>query len=269
MRRVAVTGIGAISPLGSGAAMNFASARAGLSGVHRLEAPWSTRLQAPLAATCHFDGAVHFAGARLRMLDRVTQLALVATQQALDDAGCELGECDRGRVGVFVGTAMGGTQSTDDGYQTLYGERSDRIKPFSVLMGMYNAPAAWIGIEHDICGPNLSYGTGTPANDGIETAALKAVFGAHSGQLLISATKSMHGHLLGAAGALECALSLLAMQQHVALPTMHLTTADPACDLDYVANAAREGIAIGRMLSNSFAFGGTNVALVLGAAERP
>ena len=81
-----------------------------------------------------------------------------------------------------------------------------------------------------------AHGTGTPANDGVETAALKEVFGAHASELMVSATKSMHGHLLGAAGALECALSLLAMQRNVALPTMHLNTPDPQCDLDYVAN---------------------------------
>jgi 3-oxoacyl-[acyl-carrier-protein] synthase II len=80
----------------------------------------------------------------------------------------------------------------------------------------------------------------------------------------------MHGHLLGAAGALECVLSLLAMQHSVALPTLHLHTPDPECDLDYVPNAARDGVAVHTMLSNSFAFGGTNAVLALRAApERP
>ena len=75
----------------------------------------------------------------------------------------------------------------------------------------------------------------------------------------------MHGHLLGAAGALECVLSLLAMQHAVSLPTLHLQQADPQCDLDYVPNVAREGVAVRTMLSNSFAFGGSNAVLVLGA----
>jgi len=73
----------------------------------------------------------------------------------------------------------------------------------------------------------------------------------------------MHGHLLGAAGALECVLSLLAMRHGIALPTMHLQQPDPECDLDYVANAAREEVAAQVMMSNSFAFGGTNPVLVL------
>ena len=112
-----------------------------------------------------------------------------------------------------------------------------------------------------------AHGTGTQANDSIETAAIKAVFGERAGGIPISATKALHGHLLGAAGALECVLSLLAMESAVVLPTMHLQVPDPACDLDYVPNAARKAPAVRTMLSNSFAFGGTNAVLVLGAAS--
>jgi 3-oxoacyl-[acyl-carrier-protein] synthase II len=113
-----------------------------------------------------------------------------------------------------------------------------------------------------------AHGTGTPTNDSVETAAIKAVFGARARQIPISATKALHGHLLGATGALECVLSLLAMQQAVALPTMHLNAADPECDLDYVPNTVREGIRVHTMLSNSFAFGGANAVLVLGSPSR-
>ena len=111
-----------------------------------------------------------------------------------------------------------------------------------------------------------AHGTGTRANDGVESAAIKAVFGERAPLIPISATKALHGHLLGATAALEVVLSLLAMQHSVALPTMHLQERDPECDLDYVPNAAREGIAIRTMLSNSFAFGGTNAVLALRAA---
>ena len=111
-----------------------------------------------------------------------------------------------------------------------------------------------------------AHGTGTLANDAVETTAIKAVFGARALRIPVSATKAMHGHLLGAAGALECVLSLLAMQHRVALPTLHLDQRDPACDLDHVPGAVREGVAVRTMLSNSFAFGGTNAVLVLGAA---
>lgn len=109
-----------------------------------------------------------------------------------------------------------------------------------------------------------AHGTGTLANDVAETAAIKRVFGARASSIPVSGTKAMHGHLLGAAGALECVLSLLAMKRDTALPTMHLLSPDPSCDLDYVPNVAREGAAGQTMLSNSFAFGGTNAVLVLG-----
>ncbi|HYO27586.1 MAG TPA: beta-ketoacyl-[acyl-carrier-protein] synthase family protein [Azonexus sp.] len=410
MRRVAVTGMGIVSPLGNTVGEAYANAYRGRSAIHRLELQLSHRLLAPLAATVHFDGSDHFDPPRLRMLDRVSQFALVAANQALADSGCDLRQLDRDRAGVFVGTGMGGAQSNDDGYKTLYGDDSDRIKPFTVLLGMHNAPAAWIGIEHGLRGPNLTYstacsssavaigeawlrvasgslelaiaggaeaplsfgslkawealhtlanidedessasckpfsknrsgmvlgegaamlilepwehalargapihgellgyglstdanhitrpsvdgqamairaalqsalikpsavdainahGTGTQANDSVETAALKAVFGERAQHIPISATKALHGHLLGAAGALECVLSLVAMQHAVALPTMHLLVPDPNCDLDYVPNVARDKVRVHKMLSNSFAFGGTNAVLVLGATS--
>lgn len=113
-----------------------------------------------------------------------------------------------------------------------------------------------------------AHGTGTQANDSAETAAIRVVFGAGADRIPISATKAVHGHLLGAAGALECVLSLLAMQRCVLLPTMHLKNSDPQCDLDYVANMARCNVSVGTMLSNSFAFGGTNAVLALAHSPR-
>ena len=110
-----------------------------------------------------------------------------------------------------------------------------------------------------------AHGTGTLFNDLVETNAIKAVFGLGAYKIPITATKALHGHLLGAAGALECVLSLLAMQHSVALPTMHLSMPDPECDLDYVPNVAHDNVAIRTMLTNSFAFGGTNAALALRA----
>ncbi|MEP7058586.1 MAG: beta-ketoacyl synthase N-terminal-like domain-containing protein, partial [Caldimonas sp.] len=177
MRRVAVTGIGVVSPLGNTVAELYANAHAGRSAIDRVDAPFADRLVAPLAATARFDGAAHFDPPKLRMLDRVGQFALVAARHALVEAGGAgrdaahaptapgepaagaLADLDRGRAGVFVGTGMGATQTSDDGYRTLYGDASDRIKPFTVLMGMHNAPAAWIGIEHALRGPNLTYST--------------------------------------------------------------------------------------------------------------
>ena len=408
-RRIAVTGLGLVSPLGPDAAANAANAAAGRSAIERLDdLSFASRLAVPIAARVRFDGSAHFDPQQLRMLDRVSQLAVVATRQAIVDSGHEPRHLDRDRVGVFVGCGMGGSTTMDEGYRTLYGDRSDRIKPFTILAGMHNAPAAWIGIEYGFSGPNLTYstacsssavaigeawlrlasgsldlaiaggaeapltlgamkaweamhtiasidpddpstsckpfarnrsgmvlgegaamlvlepwdravargafihgemlgyglstdhvhitrpsvagqasamrlalrsadllpsdidainahGTGTMANDAVETAAIKTVFGDLAYDIPISATKALHGHLLGATAALEGALSLLAMRQGIALPTMHLLEPDADCDLDYVANHARADVGARIMLSNSFAFGGANAVLALGA----
>jgi 3-oxoacyl-[acyl-carrier-protein] synthase II len=113
-----------------------------------------------------------------------------------------------------------------------------------------------------------AHGTGTQANDSVETAAIKQVFGEDAYHIPISATKAIHGHLLGASGALEFALSLLAMRHEVLLPTMHLHLAAADCDLDYVPNCARHNAKVKTVMSNSFAFGGTNAVLVARAAEQ-
>jgi len=107
-----------------------------------------------------------------------------------------------------------------------------------------------------------AHGTATTANDAVETAAIKQVFGPGAYALPVSSTKSMHGHLLGAAGALELAATVLAIEKRVLPPTLHLVHADPECDLDYVAGSARPVSTLTAAISNSFAFGGTNVSLV-------
>jgi 3-oxoacyl-[acyl-carrier-protein] synthase II len=408
-RRVAVTGVGVVSPLGNDADAFFGALVAGRSGIARLAGRFHERLASPVGASVDFDPARHFDAARVRMLDRVSQFALVAAAQAARDAAGFLEGLDRARCGVFVGTGLGGAHATDDGYHTLYGERSDRLKPYSVLLAMANAPASWIGLEHGLAGPNLTYstacsssavaigeaarriahgesdamiaggseaplnfgtmkawealrtlaladprdpstsckpfakdraglvlgegaamlvleereralargariraeiagyglatdtahltrpsveaqaaamrlaledarmapeeigyvnahGTGTQANDGVESAAIRQALGGHARRVPVSSTKSMHGHLLGAAGALELVAAILAMERGTAPPTAHLAVPDPECDLDYVSEGARAGLALGAVMSNSFAFGGTDVALVARAA---
>ncbi|HEX4781602.1 MAG TPA: beta-ketoacyl-[acyl-carrier-protein] synthase family protein, partial [Usitatibacter sp.] len=397
--------MGVVSPRGTGTPAFAEALTAGRSGVRRLEMetprPLATRIGAPVAG---FDAASRFPAARSRMLDRVSQLALTAANEAVASSCGALEGADPTAGGVFVGTGMGGAQSTDDNYRTLYAEQSDRVKPFSVLLAMSNAPCAWIALEHGLSGPSISYssacassavaigeayrrvasgecvvaiaggaeapltfgtirawealrtlaaedpadpsasckpfardrsglvlgegaamlvledreralargasivaeivgygvctdtshitrpsvaaqaramrlalegagldpaqvgyvnahGTGTEANDGVETAAIREALGSHAGRTPVSSTKSMHGHLLGAAGAMELVAALLALRSHVLPPTMHLANPDPACDLDYVANASRRVSPFEAVLSNSFAFGGTNAVL--------
>ena len=106
-----------------------------------------------------------------------------------------------------------------------------------------------------------AHGTSTPFNDKLETLAIKRLFGEKAGKLAISSTKSMTGHLLGAAGGLEAGITALAIKHQIAPPTINYQTPDPECDLDYVPNAARP-MSIRYALSNSFGFGGTNGALL-------
>jgi 3-oxoacyl-[acyl-carrier-protein] synthase II len=404
MKRVAVTGMGVVAPCGNDPDEFFANLAAGRSGIGVLPQA-SARLTTRIAAAATFDASAHFPAPRLRMLDRVSQLALVATKQALQSAALELNDEERATTGVFLGTGMGGARTTDDGYSTLYRESSDRIKPYTVLMAMNNAAASWIGIEHRLSGPNLTFstacsssavavgeawlrirsgaapvmvaggaeapltlgtlkawealktlatedthdpaasckpfsrdrsglvlgegaavlvleeweraarrgatvygeisgyglstdgahitrptvdgqaramqlalesaavpadaiayinahGTATLQNDAVETAAIRRVFGARADRVAVSSSKSMHGHLLGAAGAVELVATLLAARTGTIPPTLNLRIPDPECDLDYVPNIARRDQDIELAMTNSFAFGGTNAVLI-------
>jgi len=418
-QRIAVTGLGVVCPLGNDIAALEASLRAGRSAIVRLpqhvaaDAPVaggasstsSAAMRSHVGAPVVFDGALHFAPPRLRMLDRVSQIALVSAAQAVRASGIDLAAVASARRGVFVGTGMGGAQSADDGYRKLYAEDSERVAPYSVLMAMNNAAASWIGLEYGCAGPNLTFstacsssavaigeaalriamgdvdvaiaggaeaclnrgtlvawdalktlapedpddpgrsckpfakdrsglvlgegaafvvlesmagararganvlaelagyglatdathitrpsvdgqaaalrlaldaaglapqaigyvnahGTATQANDGVETAAIRHVFGAQASQLPVSSTKSMHGHLLGAAGALEFVITVLALRSSLLPPTTNLRVPDPECDLDYVCEGARAVAPFEAAMTSSFAFGGTNAVLV-------
>jgi nodulation protein E len=107
-----------------------------------------------------------------------------------------------------------------------------------------------------------AHGTGTPANDPTESKAIRRVFGARADQLAVSSTKSMHGHALGAAGAIELIAAIGALREGVVPPTANFIDPDPECDLDYVPNTAREA-KVANALTNAFGFGGQNISLVL------
>lgn len=120
------------------------------------------------------------------------------------------------------------------------------------------------GLAPEQIGYINAHGTATEANDRTETAAIRSVFGAHADRLAVSSTKAMHGHSLGAAGALEAVASILSLKNGYLPPTINFTGADPACDLDVIPNEGRN-VAVEACLSNSFAFGGLNAVLAFKA----
>jgi 3-oxoacyl-(acyl-carrier-protein) synthase len=107
-----------------------------------------------------------------------------------------------------------------------------------------------------------AHGTATPLGDVVETQAIKQVFGSDAGACCVSSTKALHGHLVGASGALEAVVAVMALHQGIVPPTSHLDRPDPACDLDYVPNEARR-VPLRAAMSNSFGFGGMNAVLIV------
>lgn len=398
MTRVAITGIGIVSPLGRGKEESLAALRAGRSGIRRITSIDTTEL------LCRIGGEVPGADPPQKNYDRFTRFALTAADEAAQQANVSAIGIDPDRIGVLVGTGLGGCETLDMGYRRVYKESLTRIPPGSIAMSMYNAAAsaissryqakgvsyavvsacassahalglayqtirsgqadamiaggadapltfgiirAWesmrvmaIDNEHpeEACRPfsadrkglvlaegaaifvlesldhaqrrgatllgeivgfgatsdaghvtdpsadgaaramkmslrdaalkpeDIGYinahGTATQANDVTETRAIRDVFGEVAKSIPVSSTKSMHGHAMGASGAIEIASSLLAINAGFIPPTINLATPDPACDLDYVPNAAREAHP-GLFLSNSFGFGGMNAVIAV------
>jgi nodulation protein E len=123
------------------------------------------------------------------------------------------------------------------------------------------------GLEPEAIGYINAHGTGTPGNDPVESSAIREVFGAHADKIGVSSTKSMHGHALGAAGALEAIATILALHHGILPPTANFNEPDPECDLDYIPNQPR-ALRVEAALSNSFAFGGLNAVVAFRAAPR-
>ncbi len=405
MRRVVITGMGIISPVGNSCEDFFSNLSAGRSGIRKMSSDFVDGLSIKIAAEVDFDAEAYFSKKTARTLDRVSQFALVAASQAWQDAALELPGEEKRRAGVYLGTGMGGARTLEDSYVRLFKQNVRRLHPLTVIMVMNNAAASYISLAHELKGPCLTFstacssssvaigeafrqikhgyadvmlaggtesllthgvmmswesigtlaleaedpsmsckpfskdrtgfvlgegaamvvlesldrarergariygeligygstadadhitkpsaegqayaitaaleeahiepddidyinahGTATVANDLIETQAIKKVLGLRAYEIPISSTKSMHGHLLGAAGAVELVASVLALKHQIAPPTSTLTMPDPECDLDYVPVTARTGLNLRTVMSNSFAFGGTNAVLIV------
>ena len=406
--RVVVTGLGTINPLGNDVATSWQNAIAGKSGVGRITHFDPSTHKVQIAAEVKgFDPAEHFGSRDARRLDRYSQLALVAARQAIADAGWQLDHMERDRVGVIIGSGIGGA-STFARDVLVYEKRGPaRVSPFLVPMMLADTAPGLVAIEFGLRGPNFAvvsacasgtnavgeafhvirrgdadamlvggadaviipvamaglevmtalskrnddpehasrpfdakrdgfvmgegatflaletlehaqargatilaevvgygstndafhitapdaegagaalcmqnalrsaglepqqisyinaHGTSTRLNDKSETAAIKAVFGDYAYRLPVSSTKSMTGHLLGGAGALEAMFSVLAIRDGIIPPTINYEFPDPECDLDYVPNEARRAD-LNFVLSNSFGFGGHNASIIFG-----
>jgi beta-ketoacyl-acyl-carrier-protein synthase II len=159
--------------------------------------------------------------------------------------------------GARIHAELAGYGSSNDAFDMVASEDSGRGPVLAMQMALRKAavPPGAVGYIN-------AHGTGTPLNDRVETAAIKRVFGEHARSLAVSSTKSMTGHMMGAAGAVEALVTVLALERQLLPPTMHYAVPDPDCDLDYVPNAARPVSGLEYALSTSIGLGGHNAALL-------
>jgi len=404
-RRVVVTGLGLITPLGTGVDKTWSGLCAGKSGIQRITKFDSSSHACQIAGeVTDFNPADYIEKKDIKKMDTFIHYAVGASQMAVDDAGLKVTEENADRVGVYIGSGIGGLPAIEAYHKVLLDKGPDRVSPFFIPMVIINLASGQVSMRIGARGPNscavtacatgnhcigdafriiqhgeadamvaggaeaaitplgvagfaaaralstrnddperasrpfdkerdgfvlgegagvlileelesarrrgariyaeiLGYGMTAdayhitaPPEDGngavrcmrlalqdaglspdaidyvnahatstmadrIETVALKQVFGDHARRVAISSTKSMTGHLLGAAGGIEAVFSILAIHRGVLPPTINQVVADPECDLDYVPNVARRAD-VRAVLSNSFGFGGVNACLI-------
>ncbi len=406
-RRVVVTGLGLLSPVGLDVKSAWENILAGKSGIgpitHFDVEPFSTRFGGCLH---DFEATEYLSKKDARKMDAFIHYGIAAGMQAIRDSGFEVSEHNAARIGVAIGSGIGGIQGIEDGHAAYEKGGPRKISPFFVPANIINMISGHLSIMYGLKGPNIAlvsacttgthnisaaahmirygeadvmvaggaeratsptglggfasaralssrnddpegasrpwdrdrdgfvlsdgagvlvleeyehararganiyaevagsgmnadahhmtapspggegardcmlvalrdagidpgqvdyinaHGTSTPAGDIAETLAVKGAFGEHARELVVSSTKSMTGHMLGAAGGVEAVFSILAIRDQVAPPTINIDNQDPECDLDYAADGARE-MKIDVAISNSFGFGGTNGTLVL------
>ena len=405
-RRIVITGMGAVTPLGLDVTTTWTNLIAGKSGVTPITSWDISKYDCRFAAQVKdFEPKIHFNNEKdARRADRYSQLAMASAKEAVKHAGLDVSKVPGDRVGVLVGSGIGGLKSLGDQDENLILKGPNRVSPFMIPMMISNMAAGLISIEFGFAGPNFSvvtacatsnncigeawrlirddeadiivaggseaacvplgmsgfaamralstrndeperasrpfdkdrdgfvmgegagvviveelehakkrgatilaeltgygltadafhmtspsgvgavkamqnslkrarispekvdylnaHGTSTPVGDIAETEAIKTVFGDHARKMPVSSTKSMTGHLLGAAGAVELIACIKAIETGIIPPTINLDNPDPQCDLDYVPNKAREA-RVDIALSNSFGFGGHNATILV------
>ena len=406
MRRVVVTGVGVVSPLGTGVEKNWDALMRGQSGIGRITRFDASELPTQIAAEVKDFNAEEFIEKKeLKKMDLFIQYAMGAADLAMKDSGLQITDENAERVGVLVGSGLGGLPTIEKYHKAMLEGGYKKISPFFIPMLIINLAPGQISIKHGAKGPNLSsvsacatgthsigdafriiqrgdadamiaggaestitplaiggfnvmkalstrnddptaasrpfemgrdgfvmaegagivileeyesakkrgakiygevvgygltgdayhltapapegegaarcmkmalagagidaaevdyinaHGTSTPFNDRFETMAIKTVLGNHAKKVMVSSTKGMTGHGLGAAGGFEAVYCLLAMDRSAVPPTINYVDPDPDCDLDYVPNEARQA-EVRVAMSNSLGFGGTNATLI-------
>jgi len=404
MARVVVTGLGAVAPNGIGVEQFWDNLIRGVSGVATITRFDASKHDVRIAGEVKgFDPLQWIEKKEVRKMDLFIQYAIAAAQMAFDDAGLKVGDDNRERMGVFVGTGMGGIPALEESHKILLERGPGRVSAFFIPSIITNLGSGQISMRFGLKGPNScvctacatgnhaigdsfrllhhgeadvmiaggseavitpltiagfgamralstrndeptrasrpfdkgrdgfvmgegsgimvletlehaqrrgariyaelvgygmsadayhmtlpaldgavrsmrlclqdaklapseidyvnAHGTSTPAGDVNETQALKEVFGEYARKLAVSSTKSMTGHLLGAAGGIESVITVLSIVKGMLPPTINYDTPDPECDLDYVPNTARAA-QVRAALTNSFGFGGTNASLI-------
>src|SRR5512135_2756040 len=159
-RRVVITGLGVISPVGNNPTEFFSKLMAGRSGIKRLQTDFIEKLSIRIGAPVEgFDPTAHFTKMQLSGIERFSQFALVAAEQAVQDAKLELSETEQPRAGVCMGSCLGGASTIEDGYVETLLRDPPRVKPLSVLLSMNNAAASHISIKYRLQGANMTYAT--------------------------------------------------------------------------------------------------------------
>ncbi|RJP59793.1 MAG: beta-ketoacyl-[acyl-carrier-protein] synthase II [Deltaproteobacteria bacterium] len=405
-RRVVVTGLGAVTPLGIGAEKTWKALCVGKSGIGRISRFDTTNFQTKIAGEVKdFDPEDFLDKKQVRRMDSFVHYCMASTIMAMEDSKLEVANQDAERIGVLIGTGLGGLPTLEKNHTLLIEGGPKKISPFFIPMMIANMAPGQIAIHFGVKGPNTcvvtacaagshaigdsfkliqrgdadivitggteatitplniggfnamkaistnndepekasrpfdknrdgfvpaegagtiileelelalkrganiyaeivgygltgdafhitapdpqgsgaarcmkmalndakilpyevdyinAHGTSTPLNDTIETIAIKTVFNEYSKKVPVSSTKSMTGHLLGAAGGVEAVFTILTIRDGIIPPTINYETPDPDCDLDYVPNVARKAD-VKIAVSNSFGFGGTNATLV-------